>query len=268
MEPLLTFDSLKSRFSRTYYYINLVLSCIVFILRILNLPPFSIPSFYNFQIEWKIGAAVFVLILIKINRAASIEEGFGIFFLYAKIASLSFLYFSSSYWIYSLLYTFFCFATFILVPQPSYYGPGEVIPLNKEALNVFLDCKAKSTDSNKTPEVRILLLDTLWSTRCLNFQPVVASLSLKYTTQKIKFGRLDLDEDPEYEKEFSIDTSATSLQLPTIILYIDGVEVKRLPNARYDSKTNALSLWDRSEASVIKAFNLNELYEKNSADLD
>jgi len=250
MEPLLTFDSLKSRFNRPYYYANLFSCFIIPLLRVLNFSPFSNSLHYRFEIEWKATAVVVVLLIMKINRAASIEEGFGIFFLYVKLLNLVLLYFSSTSWVFSIPYVVLSIAIFVLLPQPPYCGPGEVIPLNKEALAVFLKTDSNSKISSKPPEVRILLLDTLWSTRCLNFQPVLASLSLKYTREMIKFGRIDLDEDPDYEDRFNVDASATSLQLPTVLLFVNGSEIQRLPNARNNAKNNSLSLWDRSEVII------------------
>ncbi|KAJ9056778.1 hypothetical protein DSO57_1029581 [Entomophthora muscae] len=167
--------------------------------------------------------------------------------LYLKVASLALLYQSTSSILYPALYSLSCLVLFAVLPQPPYYGPGEIIPLNNEALDVFIG--SSTTKASSKPEVRVLLLDVLWSSRCLNFQAVVASLSLKYTTPQIKFGRIDLDEDPSYESRFKVDASPTSLQLPTLILFVDGVEKARLPNARSDSNENALSMWNRSEVN-------------------
>ncbi|KAJ9059706.1 hypothetical protein DSO57_1038683, partial [Entomophthora muscae] len=256
--------------------------------------------------ELKIYGLSLCFILFKARSSASLEETFGILLLYLKVASLALLYQSTSSILYPALYSLSCLVLFAVLPQPPYYGPGEIIPLNKEALDVFIG--SSTTKASSKPEVRVLLLDVLWSSRCLNFQAVVASLSLKYTTPQIKFGkiseslpmfafqavwlvleyklvltafrflcyfsnlyklgRIDLDEDPSYESRFKVDASPTSLQLPTLILFVDGVEKARLPNARSDSNENALSMWNRSEESVVCAFDLKKYYSDSASALD
>lgn len=266
MQPLLTVKSLKARFCRTYYFVNLISSFLIPVLRILQLYPFSHGNF-KVKSELKLTALVLCLLTFKLRSSASLEETFGIVFLYLKIANTVLLYCSTTSLFYAALYCIACLAIFALFPQPPYCGPGEVIPLNKDILDTFLS-SSKSEGTSTGPQIRVLLLDTLWSSKCLNFQSVVASLSLKYTTPAIKFGHIDLDEDASYGDRFKVDCSATSLQLPTLIMFVNGVEKARLPNARSDALEIALCMWDRSEESIISAFELQKYFDESVASID
>ena len=73
-----------------------------------------------------------------------------------------------------------------------------------------------------------------WSSPCAHFAPAFAKLSLKHcrtdTEDSLRFGALDLSLWPGLAAStYGMDLNATSSQLPSVVLYRDGVEVDRLP---------------------------------------
>lgn len=64
----------------------------------------------------------------------------------------------------------------------------------------------------------------------------------RYRTKNMKFGEIDIARWPEAAKKFDIDTSATSLQVPSLILFEQGKEHRRLPPIQGDGSVKAVKL--------------------------
>jgi hypothetical protein len=99
-------------------------------------------------------------------------------------------------------------------PQPWYRGPTKIFELNdaafrdrvllKKPVTVPVDeikgpriteiDEVEEKKEDKKPEVNakywIVMLYANWSVTCLNFEPVLAKLSIKYDLPHLKFGRL------------------------------------------------------------------------------
>lgn len=86
------------------------------------------------------------------------------------------------------------------------------------------------TDATFQKEVKeqqgLVLVDywAPWCHPCLMLAPTIESLSKKYAG-KIKFGKLNTDENMKTASEFGI------MSIPTIILFKDGKEIKRISGA-------------------------------------
>lgn len=79
------------------------------------------------------------------------------------------------------------------------------------------------------------------------------------------FGKIDMDlvaEGEQIAQRFKINMASTTLDLPTLILFKDGKALKQLP-LKLGTKLGGEVLgkvgWDRSESSVLKAFELTNL---------
>ena len=59
-----------------------------------------------------------------------------------------------------------------------------------------------------------------------------------YASPRRRFARVDLERFPEIAREFGIDTSLLTKQLPTIALFYRGREVRRLPSFNDDGKVS------------------------------
>ncbi|KAG9320480.1 hypothetical protein KVV02_002337 [Mortierella alpina] len=111
----------------------------------------------------------------------------------------------------------------------------------------------------------IIAFNVTWSSPCRHFEAVLAGCSIKYEKKNVHFGKIDMDLVPEGEQiaqRFKINMAATTLDLPTLILFKDGKALKQLP-LKLGTKLGGEVLgkvgWDRSESSVLSAFELTNL---------
>ncbi|KAG0246889.1 Thioredoxin- transmembrane protein 2 [Mortierella sp. GBA43] len=112
----------------------------------------------------------------------------------------------------------------------------------------------------------IIAFTTTWSSPCRYFDAVLARCSIAHDKKDIHFAKIDMDLHPEEEdhiaEQFKISLAATTIDLPTLILFKDGKPLKRLP-AKLSTKVGGEILgkvgWDRSESSVVSAFELAKL---------
>jgi hypothetical protein len=76
----------------------------------------------------------------------------------------------------------------------------------------------------------------VWAQPCTDLYPVFAGLSNVYTSERLSFAKIDVSRYPTLASQFRIDTSGSTKQLPTLVLFADGKEVKRMPEVSRDGK--------------------------------
>ncbi|KAF9094359.1 Thioredoxin- transmembrane protein 2 [Mortierella sp. GBA35] len=125
--------------------------------------------------------------------------------------------------------------------------------------------KAKSTADLDPSHYWIIAFNTTWSSPCRYFEAAHANCSLKYERVNVHFAKIDMDLFPEGDQiaeRFKINLAATTLDLPTLILFKDGKALKQLP-PKIATKVGGEVLgkvgWDRSAESVETAFELAKL---------
>ena len=65
----------------------------------------------------------------------------------------------------------------------------------------------------------------------------------------MKFACVDLTNDEPLAKEMNISTSGFSRQLPTLMMFEDGIEVVRFPPIGKDGKAGTVKKWDKVRIS-------------------
>lgn len=151
---------------------------------------------------------------------------------------------------------------FMLFPQPPYLGSSKVIELTSESLPKVLggiqhQPKIVELDDDDQPLLDVpkarywvVLIYASWSVASRNFEAVLAQLSLQYDGEKVKFGKqqithirpyeciqtrliisgkIDIDLYPAVAEKYRVSSEAAAFDLPTVILFKDGQEFKRLP---------------------------------------
>jgi len=78
----------------------------------------------------------------------------------------------------------------------------------------------------------------------------------------LRFGKIDVGRYAEVAKEYHINTSSLSRQLPTIIMFQEGKELGRVP-AIVSGKVQKFFF---KEEDIVAAFDLNNLYAKCKED--
>lgn len=139
---------------------------------------------------------------------------------------------------------------FVLLQQPRYAGPSRFTHFTPASLN---DILATGKGEKKDGPAWLVEFHAAWSPPCLHLEPAMAELSLKYTTDKLKFGKFDVGRWPYVGREHKISPTATASQLPTLILFEKGKEVARIPHVFKDGSF----VRGRYRAKdIIKGFNL------------
>lgn len=121
---------------------------------------------------------------------------------------------------------------YLLVPQPLY-------PLHDVMDQLTPD---RLTDEVKKPGsdvTWVVLYYAAWHPVCRCMAPDLADLAGRYSTEKLKFGMLDLGEYSKAASKLGIDLSPVSQQLPTLVLYEKGEEVVRVPQKKANGSLHA-----------------------------
>ncbi|CEP18999.1 hypothetical protein [Parasitella parasitica] len=196
-----------------------------------------------------------------------------------------------------------------IFPQPWYRGPTKIYELNEAAFRdqVLGPAKPKPSSSSTTTSTSTMPIDEIkgpriteiveddnddkekkkkldlnakywvvmlyanWSVACLNFEAVLGKLSVKYDMPHLKFGQIDIDIYPDLAEEFGVSKDPASFDLPTLLLFQQGKEIRRLPELTVNkkgentSKTTAAKDtitrlgWSKQPSTVINTFQLEKI---------
>ncbi|KAI8364383.1 hypothetical protein BD560DRAFT_373117 [Blakeslea trispora] len=117
----------------------------------------------------------------------------------------------------------------------------------------------------------VVMLYANWSVACLNFEAVLARLSIKYDAPHLKFGQIDIDLYPDLAEEFGVSKDPASFDLPTLILFQQGKEIRRLPeltlskegsqNATANAAKDTITRlgWSKQPSTVVNVFQLEKI---------
>ena len=213
------------RFLTPYYISNfLILLSYPALLRPFVIPAesdlYSGDSMLRVSRELQLLLSIAVLLALKGKNSPSMDGFLFNVFLFSK------LFMAVALAVDSFLYAgLFIAATLVLAisfPQPTYSGPSKVSMLKGATLN-------SSVLADRTGTYHILLFVTYWAPPCSAFIPVFARLSNALASPSLKFWMVNITNAEPLARKFLIDTSTSSKQLPTLILFKDGVELSRLP---------------------------------------
>lgn len=81
-----------------------------------------------------------------------------------------------------------------------------------------------------------VMLYTQWARNCSAVFPLLGELADEYSSKHFTFGKVDIGRSHHVAKQCNVDTSTSSKQLPTFILFENGKEITRLPMVNSDGK--------------------------------
>lgn len=96
-----------------------------------------------------------------------------------------------------------------------------------------------------------VFLHAPWSLSSRHAFSTFADLAADYSTERLRFARLDVGEWPHVATQLGVDTAPGSAYLPSVLLFEKGEELMRLP--RRGGRTSAQEL---RKASMVRAFEL------------
>ena len=155
------------------------------------------------------------------NYAQTFDEGVHRFFLDGKILSLILSFLAVEYYTtVGLLVTYVIMA--IVLEPPRYDGPSKVVILTKR---MFTDKVMKDYDKDKP---YLVMFQNRWDVTCRLFEQQFCELSVTYPD--INFGSLEVADCPELVGALLIeDDNGEPQQLPALLLFHRGSEVRRIP---------------------------------------
>lgn len=212
-------------------------------------------NFLNLPLEQEIVFLALVSWLLNYRKKATADGVIALFFMYGKIAVLASLYYLDITlfgW-----YMVVCLVLFVAVGQPRYDGASNVVELNPAAVEKLVKKAAKSSKKG-WQNSWLVFFYAEWSDSCVEHEPMLADLSLRYSSKMLQFGRVDVNKWPDLAVENRINVSTSSWQLPTLILFQAGEEVMRLPPIDDNGKVTKTVL---DQAGLIAVFKLQELKE-------
>lgn len=154
----------------------------------------------------------------------------------------------------------FCFITVQVFfnPEPSYKGPDRITYFRATALEHAL---LRDTRVNW-----LVMFSAPWCPPCSDFSPIFAELSQTYgDLPNLQFGKVDVSRYADVAKKHDINTSTFTRQLPTLILFENGVEKDRQP--LNDSK-GRVAPFAFSKGNVVEVFELDKLYSECKENLN
>ncbi|KAI9321739.1 hypothetical protein BX666DRAFT_1905203 [Dichotomocladium elegans] len=209
---------------------------------------------------------LFGLSVWKILIANTAEELASVLILYTKFFSFCMIYWKSGMG-YSVLYLIGWFVLSTVCPQPWYRGPTKIVELSDETLKKDVQRKHQG----KPNQYWVVMIYANWSLACLNFEAVLAKLSLKYDAPHLHFGKVDVDVYGDVAEEYAISRDPASFDLPTLLLFRDGVLIRQLPELTAPEGPSAAAQnaitrigWSKNAATVVKAFQLDKIFADRS----
>lgn len=204
-----------------------------------------------------------VVAIVKFFRSSTLDAFFAEFFMYGK-AALGVLVYMVDRWafgVYMLVYA----AIFVLFPQPKYDGPDSLHYLTPALFDEkVIRCRTTATSNRDDASTSMWLVEfyASWSPPCVQIEPLVADISLRYATHLLSFGKLDVGRWPHVAKQHGIAVGGSSRQLPTFIMFRDGKEIGRVPHVYADG---SIAKGRYRKQDLIKAFELDALYIRASS---
>lgn len=202
------------------------------------------------SLDWNETNIMFFLIcilVVKNRHQPSFDELLKKIFMFAKVAN--FLMFFYADLKYAMLFSIACVVIVVTCPEPIYQGPQDVTYFTTETLEEEL-----STNPRRTWLIEFY---TTWSNKCQQLATPFAQLSVQYSHNYMKFGKIDVGRHQGIAKRYFIDTASTSQQLPSIILFQEGKEVMRKPGR----SRKGIAKYTFTTIDIIRDFELEQLYE-------
>ncbi|XP_060848344.1 thioredoxin-related transmembrane protein 2 homolog [Rhopalosiphum padi] len=241
---------------KPYYWVNIILTCSYVFCKKTDIfcqylfsPTEKICELDAKELE--ILLFLMIVVMIRTRKAGSVTmlAYLSSSFLYTKGANVLLWFYADVR--YGLLFTALIIAVSLCLPEPTYSGPENVLYFRS------LATLEEALKEDKQHNVWIICFYTVWNPTCATFAPIFSKLSVEYDTKYLKFGKIDISRYPDAAAKYNISDSSLSRQLPTVIMFKNGVEEIRRPT--YDSKGKIYKFFF-TEPNFKAVFDLNNVY--------
>ena len=241
-----------------HYSLNIFLSIIFLLLKLILPKSFLNSLFVNDEIttqDTQVLLLLATIITIRGRKSLTWLHYIDNVCKYSKMANCLLFYREQSY-VSLIFFILCCILHFIFFPSPEPKGKTNIY--HYRANNLFDEIQGDSRLN------WFVCFYAPWSPPCQNFSTVFLDLATRFGDLKtFKFVKFDVSRYPAEANRFKIDTSTFSKQLPTVILFQDGKEVKRRP--QIDIKGRILDKQRLLTADyLIDEFGLAEIYNRET----
>ena len=137
-----------------------------------------------------------------------------------------------------------------MFPQPTYKGPSRMEDFTPASFAEIVE------DRTESPVSWLVEFYAPWAPQCLYLEPVLAEISLQYSSETLRFGKIDVSRWPALAKRYRISIRGENgNQLPTLIMFEKGKESGRIPHVYNDGKV-AAGKYRKND--IVTAFALGE----------
>jgi thiol-disulfide isomerase/thioredoxin len=189
-----------------------------------------------------------IALSLKFLRRQSLDGYFTDVFFFCKSVLAMLTWYIDYRW--SILYIFIYICTTIAFPQPFYKGKMRMEELNPETFEEFVEGEKDATVT------WIVELYAHWSPQCLYLEPVIAEISNQYSSNTLKFAKVDVSRWPSIAKKYKVNLNGFQDQLPTILRFCKGKEDGRIPQISEDGKKVYGGKYRKQD--IIAAFELDK----------
>ena len=201
---------------------------------------------FGMEVDVFVGLGVVFLYDVLCN-VRTFDEGMHRFLVDAKILSLILTFLAGDhYFLFGLVALYWSMAVLLVPPQ--YEGPSRVVLLTNRTFHANI---IEQSDQEKP---YLVMFSSKWDSQCHFFFPEFCELSLSYP--QYTFGSLDIANCSDLAKTFMIeDENGEPQQLPALIMFHKGQEVRRIPEI--DSIGKAIKCSVRKDI-VVHHFQLDQ----------
>eukprot|EP01095_Lingulamoeba_sp_RSL-Kostka_P014014 TRINITY_DN5977_c0_g1_i1.p1 TRINITY_DN5977_c0_g1~~TRINITY_DN5977_c0_g1_i1.p1 ORF type:complete len:275 (+),score=30.21 TRINITY_DN5977_c0_g1_i1:105-929(+) len=258
------------RFLAPYYIFNYiaVLSYLV-IRRYLDPTLIYHVDVFGFERENQALFSLGLFLFIRFLNCISMDEFLSTFFTFFKAFVIIFSLLGN--WKLAIYYIIYCAIIFITCEQPVFEGKTNVVIYNSTLFNqkiLMNKTKSKKVKEN-TFVTYIVFFYCHWHPHCNHISPIFSKLSNKYSCERLQFVKINVAKYYDIASKCNIDTSGSSKQLPTIILYEHGEEVGRVPKLNSSSfkklkfnEANIDAWFELKKRHEIATFEINKFNNK------
>jgi len=243
---------------KPYYWINIIMTCSYVFCKKTDVLCHCIfaPTEQTCEFDAKeleILLFLMIVVMIRTRKAGSVTmiAYLSSSFLYTKSANLLLWFYADVR--YGLFYIALVIVFSLLLQEPTYSGPENVVYFKS------LATLEESVKQDKQHTVWLVCFYTIWNPTCNNFAPIFSQLSIEYNTKYLKFGKIDVSRYHDVAQKYNISDTSLSRQLPTVIMFKNGVEVLRRPT--YDNNGKIFKFFF-TEPNFKGAFDLNNVYNE------
>eukprot|EP00741_Cyanophora_paradoxa_P018374 tig00000204_g17741.t1 len=197
---------------------------------------------YTIEHQLMLSGSMFIVAK-SINMDSWDQLWYWVFF-FGKGAALLLSYQNGARWLAANFAIFLLL--FLTLDQPAYTGPSNLTFLTPANFDWLVG------DPNAHHDWLVEAYTT-WAFSCTQFAPTFAKLSVEFSSEELRFGKLDVGRFPKLAEKLRIETTTSSKQLPSLLYFSKGKEIARVPEILEDG---SVSPFEMNRKSVVRFFGL------------